>query len=139
MLEYIFFDAELRDRFVTYAGTLGLSCAMRDDPLGLVVAVPEEALDDTREDDLEAQYALLEKIQAERLAEETGGLRQLAGFRVHLPDGQSCQVPVPPELANRLLAGFTLDEIQQLLDTVARSVLAPRQHLCEILREQSAG
>lgn len=138
MLEYIFFDAELRDQFVAYARSLGLECELRDDALGLVVALDEETLNDELEDQLEAHYEQLEQQQAELLSQEAGGLQQLAGFRVNLPDGQSCQVPLPPELANRLMAGFSLEEIQTLLDTVARSVLDPRQHLCEIMHAEMA-
>ncbi len=137
MLEYIFFDAGLRDEFVAHVRDLGLACELRDDNMGLVVAVDEEALNDDLEDQLEERYEQLEERQAELLTQEEGGLKQLAGFRVNLPDGQSCQVPLPPELANRLMAGFSLEEIQTLLDTVARSVLDPRQHLCEILRSET--
>lgn len=137
MLEYIFFDAGLRDSFVAHAGSLGLECELRDDALGLVVALDEEALNDELEDSLEERYEQLQDEQAGLLAQEDGGLQQLAGFRVNLPDGQSCQVPLPPELANRLMASFSLDEIQTLLDTVARSVLDPQQHLCKILRAET--
>lgn len=135
MLEYIFFDAGLREQFVAYAQSRGLTCELRDDALGLVVALDEDALDDDLEDSLENRYEQLQDEQAKLLMQEEGGLQQLAGFRVNLPDGQSCQVPLPPELANRLMASFSLAEIQTLLDTVARSVLDPRQHLCKILRE----
>jgi len=138
MLEYIFFDTGLRDSFVAHAHDLGLACELRDDPMGLVVEIDEDALDDDLEDSLEERYGQLQDEQAELLSEENGGLRQLAGFRVNLPDGRSCQVPLPPELANRLMASFSLAEIQTLLDTVARSVLDPRQHLCEIMHAETA-
>ena len=137
MLEYIFFDAGLRDEFVAYTRNLGLTCELRDDNMGLVVAVDEETLNDDLEDQLETRYEQLEKRQAELLAQEEGGLKQLAGFRVNLPDGQSCQVPLPPEMANRLMASFSLEEIQTLLDTVARSALDPLQNLCKILRAET--
>ncbi len=137
MLEYIFFDTGLRDDFVAFVQSLGLVFELRDDPLGLVVAVEEENLDDALEDQLEDCYASLEKRQAELLRQEAGGYQQLAGFRVNLPDGKTAQVPMTPEMANRLLANFTLKEIQELLDTVARSVVDPHQHLCEILRSDS--
>jgi hypothetical protein len=137
MLEYIFFDAGLREQFVAYAQSLGLTCELRDDALGLVVAIDEEALNDDLEDSLENRYEQLQDEQANLLALEEGGLQQLAGFRVNLPNGQSCQAPLPPDIANRLMATFSLAEIQTLLDTVARSVLDPRQHLCEILRAET--
>lgn len=135
MMEYIFFDANLRDRFVEHARRLDVDCELRDDTMGLVVAL-EEDLGDELEDSIEACYEELEAEQARLLELEAGGLKQIAGFRVNLPDGQSCQVPLPPELANRLMNSFSLEEIQTLFDTVARSVLAPRQHLCEILRSE---
>lgn len=138
MLEYIFFDAGLRDQFVAYARSLGLTCELRDDHLGLVVALDEEALNDDLEDQLEERYGQLEDEQADLLAHEEGGLKQLAGFRVNLPDGQSCQVPLTPEMANRLMANFSLEEIQTLLDTVARSVLDPHHHLCEMMHAETA-
>lgn len=137
MLEYIFFDTGLRDQFVAYADSLGLTCELRDDALGLVVALDEEALDDELEDQLEERYEQLQAEQASLLTQEEGGLKQLAGFRVNLPDGQSCQVPLPPEMANRLMASFSLEEIQALFDTVARSVLDPHQNLCKILRAET--
>ena len=135
MMEYIFFDADLRDRFVEHARMLGVASELRDDTMGLVVAV-EEDLGDEIEDSIEAYYETLEEQQAQLLAKEAGGLKQIAGFRVNLPDGQCCQVPLAPELANRLMATFSLEEIQTLFDTVARSVLDPQQHLCHILRSE---
>ncbi|HEX5364654.1 MAG TPA: hypothetical protein VFW59_10340 [Gallionella sp.] len=135
MMEYIFFNADLRDRFVEHARSLGVASELHDDAMGLVVAL-EEDLGEEREDSIEACYEKLEEEQARLLAQEEGGLKQIAGFRVNLPDGESGLVPLPPELANRLMASFSLEEIQTLLDTVARSVLEPRQHLCEILRSK---
>ena len=54
MFEYIFFNAALRDKFIQYVEQRGVACAASDDPLGLVVAIPEDLPDDVF-DDLE-QY-----------------------------------------------------------------------------------
>ncbi|MGA8863209.1 MAG: hypothetical protein WBM09_05480 [Gallionella sp.] len=133
MDEYIFFDAGLRDRFVQYAGELGVACELRDDTMGLIVAVPEDLHDDLV-DNLESRYDELQDEQSE-LMSQSGGLSKLAGFKLVLPDGQISTVPLQPEMANRLLACFSIEEIQALFDTVARSVLDPQDsHLCEILR-----
>jgi hypothetical protein len=134
MDEYIFFDAGLRDRFVEYAKKHEVVCELRDDNMGLVVAVQEDLPDDLA-DALEARYDELQDEQSELMAKMEGGLGRLAGFKLVLPDGQTCTVPLQPDLANRLLSSFSFEEIQVLFDTVARSVLDPKDsHLCEILR-----
>jgi hypothetical protein len=134
MNEYIFFDARLRDRFAEYAKTLGVVYELRDDTMGFVVAVPED-LDYELVDGLEEHYDELQEEQSDLLAQEEGGLKKLAGFQLALPDGQTCTIPLQPDIANRLLSSFSFEEIQALFDTVARSALDPRNTpLCEILR-----
>lgn len=137
MNEYIFFDATLRDRFAEYAKQLGVECELREDTMGLVAAVPEELSDD-QIDALEARYDVLQDEQAELISSTEGGLGKLAGFRLVLPDGRSCTVPLQADIANRLLASFSFEEIGALFDTVARCALDPREnHLCEILRAET--
>lgn len=134
MMEYIFFEAGLRDRFVEYARGLGVRCSLQDDNMGWVVAVPEELADDLVES-LEAHYDELQDEQSVLLSQSQGGLKQLAGFKMILPDGQICMVPLQPDVAKRLLSCFSFEEIQALFDTVARSALNPKNMaLCEILR-----
>jgi hypothetical protein len=134
MDEYIFFDTDLRDRFVKHAGELGVACELRDDTMGLIVAVPEDLADDLV-DVLEARYDGLQDEQSDLLSQMEGGLGKLAGFKLVLPDGQTCMVPLQADMANRLMSCFSLEEIQTLFDTVARSALDPKDaHLCEILR-----
>lgn len=136
MMEYIFFDANLRDRFVEHAAILGVACDTRDDNLGLVVAVAEDLADDLA-DSLEARYDELQDEQAELMSQSAGGLKKLAGFKLVLPDGQVSMVPLQTDMANRLLACFSPGEIQLLFETVARSALDPKDsHLCEILRAE---
>jgi len=136
MDEYIFFDARLRDKFVEHVKALGVAYELRDDTMGLVVAVPED-MDYELIDGLEERYDELQVEQSDLLAQAEGGLKKLAGFQVTLPDGQTCTVPMQPEMAKRLLSCFSFEEIQVLLDTVARSVLNPRNSpLCEILRAE---
>ena len=134
MMEYIFFDASLRDRFVEHAKGLGIACDLQDDNMGLVVAVPEDLADDLVES-LEAHYDELQKEQSDLMSQSEGGFKRLAGFQLVLPDGQTCMVPLQPDVANRLLSCFRFEEIQALFDTVARSTLNPKNRpLCEILR-----
>lgn len=132
MIDYIFFDAALRDRFVTYAKQRDVPCNATDDPMGMVVEISEDITDELS-DEIEAFYDTLEKEQ-EEISKEDGSLNRLAGFRFNLPDGQSRMLPIEPEIANRLMTHFTLEEIQHLLDDVAYCTLFPNdEHLCKIL------
>jgi hypothetical protein len=132
MFEYIFFDAALRDKFVDFAQQRSVSCTVTDDHLGLVVSIPEDIPEDVAEQ-MEDYYDALEGEQA-NLSETEGDLKRLAGFRFNLPDGQSRMLPLPITVANRLLASFSLEELQELFSTVAECTLNPKdEHLCKIL------
>jgi hypothetical protein len=137
MMDYIFFDANLRDRFVQHASGLGVVCDCRDDNMGLVVAVADD-LSDALTDAIENYYDELEKEQSRLMSDSEGGLKMLAGFKLVLPDGQTCMVPLQPDMANRLLSCFSLEEIQALFSAVARSALNPGEsHLCGMLRDDA--
>ncbi|GAB4419245.1 MAG: hypothetical protein OHK0054_10180 [Sideroxydans sp.] len=132
MIEYIFFSADLRDRFIDFVQKRGLSCTTSDDPLGMVVAIPED-IPETLSDEIEAYYDTLEDEQ-EQLSEESGELYRLTGFGFSLPNGEARLLPVEPALANRLLAHFSMEEIRQLLEDAAACALSPNQaHLCKVL------
>jgi hypothetical protein len=126
MLDFIFFEASFRDRFVGYLTSLHLASEVREDHFGWVVAVPEAQLTDELMHELEATYEALQDEQMQVTEQSEGGLeKHVAGFRVDLPDGQTTTVAVPPELANRLMTHFSLEEIHTLFATVARSALQP--------------
>lgn len=137
MMEYIFFDENLRDSFVNFAERLDVACASRDDNMGMVVGVPDDLTDELI-DTLEAHYDELQEEQSALTSQLEGGFKNMAGFSLVLPDGKITMVPLQPDLANRLLANFTIDEIQALFSTVARCALDPKErHLCEILRAEA--
>ena len=135
MFEYIFFEARLRDKFVSHAKEHGAPCRVMDDPLGFTVSIPEDLPEEVL-DDLEQFYDLLEKEQMAS-SREQGDLRSIAGIGFILPDGQSRMLPLKHEMANRLLASFSLDEIKDLFSEVARCTLQPSdEHLCRVLRKE---
>lgn len=132
MIEYIFFDATLRDRFMSYAEQRHISGTAIEDNMGMVIAIPEE-VSEVLLDELEEYYDQLQDEQAE-LSKEAGDLKRLAGLRFNLPDGQSRMLPLQADMANRLMANFSLEEIQGLLDAVAYCTLNPNnEHLCKVL------
>jgi len=137
MMEYIFFDATLRDSFVEQAKALGVPCKLQEDNMGMVVAVPDDLADELM-DALENHYEELQDEQSRMMAESEGGFNSLAGFSVVLPDGKMGMVPLQPDIANRLLSTFSIEEIQSLFSAVARIAIEPKEkHLCQILREEA--
>ena len=132
MIEYIFFDATLRDKFLAFAEQRDVPCTASDDSMGLVVAIPED-IPEVLADEIEEYYEALEDEQ-EDLSRANGELNRLAGFNFTLPDGQSRLLPLPSDMANRLLAHFSMEEIQGLLNATAERTLNPNSdHLCKIL------
>lgn len=135
MIEYIFFETGLRDRFVRYAEQHGISCNVIDDNMGMVVEVAED-IPEEMADRLEEFYEALEDEQASHSRDE-GDLNRLAGFGFKLPNGEARMVPVSTDVANRLMLHFKLEEIQELFNSVARYSLEPaNEHLCRLLAEQ---
>ncbi len=124
--EFIFFEAALRDRFVDYLSGLSLTGEQRDDHFGWVVAVPENQLNDELLDLLEVAYDKLQDEQMQLVEAAEGGLeKHIAGFGVDLPDGNRTTVSIPPDLAGRLMANFTIEEIHTMFAAVAKSALQP--------------
>lgn len=125
MLEYIFFDEELCDRFARYAEDLGVACHSRADALGRVASVPEDLAEELDEK-LEQFYERLQEEQSVMVEGSAGGLKShAAGIRATLPGGRSCLVKLAPDMANRLLSCFTLDEVQELFSLIAKSIQNP--------------
>ncbi len=94
MIEYIFFEATLRDKFLAYAAQRDVPCTATEDHMGMVVAVPED-LPDALADELEGYYETLEQEQeGTRIAE--GDLHRLAGFGFTCPTGKRGWRPFPP-------------------------------------------
>ncbi|MBU0594406.1 MAG: hypothetical protein KKH74_11805 [Gammaproteobacteria bacterium] len=125
MFEYMFFDEELRQRFVAYAHERGVDCTLPADEMGLLAAAPED-MDDVVSDQLDAYYDELMEEQADRVDAADGtATHQAAGVRVTLSDGRPCMIKLEPALANRLLTAFTLEEMQELVNAIAKSVENP--------------
>jgi len=125
MLEYIFFDAELLGKFVNHARELGVECEKSDDSMGLMAVVPDN-LPEHQAHSLEQFYDQLLEEQSALVEQAEGGvIKHAAGIRVTLSDGRPCMIRLEPEMANRLLASFSLDEVQALVNAIARSVESP--------------
>lgn len=123
---YIFFDEDLRTRFVEYVQMRGVAHSEEPDPMGAsVVSIPED-IDDDLYEAIETYYEELSALQ-EKLLEDTSDRLETnrAGVRVTLSDGRPCMVRLDPELVSRLLKVLSLEELQELATTIARAAENP--------------
>ncbi len=125
MLEYIFFEISLRDRFVAFLQERGVAAEISDDEESLLVMVPDD-LDDDLSDDIDVCYDRLLQENSEMLDNEEGSIeRSAAGVRVQLSDGTPCMVRLPPELLSRMLGCITMEELRDMVQAIALQVEDP--------------
>ncbi len=135
---YIFFEADLCDRFVQVLARHGLGCTQRADAIeGLVVELDAEP-GDTLLEALEAEYEALMDEQMLRAGDHADwGTHQVASLRVTLPGGNTAEVRLPPDVARTLLERYSIDEAHALVSAIAQSLADPQDGpLCrrELLR-----
>ena len=136
-MDYIFFNAALCQEFIVFAGERGIACECRTDEAmeGDVAVLQVTLADDLPESVLEAleeRYDALMEETATRVAQEEGWVgKRLAGVSATLSDGTMRTIRLDPELANKLLATFSTDEIHRLVSAIASSLAATEEpRLC---------
>lgn len=130
MLEYVFFEPTIRDKFVAFLSQRGVE-HQADDDEALLVEVPED-LDESTGDAIDHFY--------ETLLQETAGLmeqgedaleKNVAGVQVQLSDGDICTIRLNPELVGRMLGCITMEELRDMVQEVAHWVeLRDNSPLC---------
>jgi len=124
--EYIFFDADLRDRFLQHLSTRTLAWQSRADTMeGFLVVLPEDPDDDTL-DAIEQEYGTLMDEQMLRAESRPDWVsHQVAGVQITRSDGSPAVVRLPASIARGLLENFTTDEIHALVTAIAHSLDNP--------------
>jgi hypothetical protein len=124
--EYIFFDADLRDRFVQALSARSLACTTRDDVIaGFVVALGTEPDDDTL-DEIEDEYDALMNEQMLRAESRPDWVsHRVAGVPITLSDGSPCTVRLPPAVARKLLENFSTEDVREIVTAIAHSLENP--------------
>lgn len=124
--EYIFFDADLCERFVQAVTARALSSQVREDAMeGFVVQLGDEATDAVLEA-LEADYEALMHEQMLRAETRPDWVsHQVAGVRFTRADGSSAVVRLPAAVARPLMERFTAEEAHDLVSAIAHSLERP--------------
>lgn len=124
--EYMFFDAALRDRFVTFAAERGIASTMRPDTIaGFVVELPDELAAEQQEI-VETEYeSIMDEQMLRAEADEELVSRHVAGVTLTLADGTTRVVRIPPPIARRLFDHFTPDEVHEIASAIAQGLENP--------------
>ena len=131
MMEFIFFNGEIAERFSEFARLIGVSNEKRTDNMGLVVAVSED-LEEVLNTRLETYYAHLLDEQAEMVEEIEPDLKHVTAINITLTDGRSCAIRIEPAIMNRLMECLSIEEIHQLATTIAHCAENPdNRPLCQ--------
>ena len=123
---YIFFEAELRERFVQALAARGLHSSTRADAMeGWVVELAVEP-DDTLLEALEAEYEALMQEQMLRAEDRPDwGSHQVASLNITRADGSPVTVRLPPAVARPLMEHFSAEEAHALVTAIAHSLEDP--------------
>ncbi len=135
--EYMFFDREIAERFAQAVRQLGVEVSvMAGEQIN--VAVPE-AQARAHERALEALYdEYFFGEQAARIEDEHDDFAA-SGIQIQLKDGRFTTVMIAPEIMQRLLSVFTVEELNQFMHEVARAIEEPNGGgtVCEVVRRQA--
>jgi hypothetical protein len=125
-IEYIFFDADLRDRFMQAVSDRGLPCDTRDDAMeGFVVALQTE-IDEPTLDAIEEEYEALMNEQMVRAESRPDWVsHRVAGVPITLSDGSPCTVRLEPVVARKLLENFSTEDVREIVTAIAHSLENP--------------
>lgn len=123
---YVFFDAELRERFVQGLAARALGSHTREDTMeGWVVELAVEPDEGTLEA-LEADYEALMQEQMRRAEQRPDwSSHQVASLHIMRSDGSPAVVRLPPAVARPLLESFTAEEAHALVTAIVHSLENP--------------
>lgn len=121
MLEYVFFDEAIRDKFIEQLRGEGVEVSFDE----LIVEVPEE-LDRVIADKVDYYYEKLLQETAALMEEGEDALeKDVMGVHVALEDGSACTIRLDPELVARVLNCISMEELRDMAQTIADGVQNP--------------
>lgn len=138
MLDYIFFDSALLDKFKDHLTKVGINFQHNIDQnfgsiQGEIISIDENT-DESTLKKLQILYDVLQDELEQNLEKTTDALTiDAAGMQVKLNNGQMCTLRVDPDVVTRILTVLEFDELQAFVDNIAKSVQDPDDgHFCHI-------
>lgn len=129
VLDYLFFTRTIADQFAQVLEEQSVPYQEEIEAVqeAIVFKVAETSLTPQLWDELDNLYDEL-SIADQALLEdavEDEGVQSAAGIYLQLANGQQTIAQVSPELVNRILSVLSLEEFNQFLDVIVKSVEQP--------------
>jgi hypothetical protein len=125
MLEYVFFDESIREKFAEFLREKGVDYRLNDEDGACLAEVPED-LDDALGDEIDYCYEKLLQETAELIEATDDALeKNVAGVHVALKDGSACTIRLDPALLARVLNCISMEELRDMAQTIAEGVENP--------------
>lgn len=134
MLEYVFFEKSIRDKFVDFLSSNQIEHQVVEGEDLLQVDVSEE-IDEKTGDAIDHCYESLLQETADLLEQGDDALeKNVAGVQVQLTDGSICTVRLNPDLVGRILGCISMEELRDMVQEVAHWVeLKDNSPLCHVV------
>jgi len=134
LMEYVFFNLNLAERFQGYCKALGVETSLisgetYSGELEFTVSLPD-TLDGSIIEQIEEEYTgLLFGEQASMIEgnDNSGAVADACGVQVQLQSGQFTTVAIHPEIMNKVLSVLSVSELQQFLAKVAEDIENPKK------------
>ena len=129
MLEYLFFNQPVADKFIAYLKGKNLAWEQKNDPMleSIVIETPEEIEDDLWDelDDFHESLGAEDQklLEAELANDETE--TNAAGIYIQLANGKQTVAQINPDVMNRMLDVISMDEFNDFIETIVSSVEKP--------------
>lgn len=125
MLEYVFFDETIREKFADFLRENNVAFQLSDEDGACIAKVPED-LDEQLGDDIDHCYEKLLQETAELIEATDDALeKNVAGVHVALSDGTACTIRLNPDLLARVLNCISMEELRDMAQTIAEGVENP--------------
>jgi hypothetical protein len=134
LMEYVFFDLNLAERFQSYCEALGVETSLisgetySGEP-EFTVSLPD-TLDNSIIEQIEEEYTgLLFGEQASMIEgnDNNGAMADACGVQVQIQSGQFTTVAIHPEIMNKVLSVLSVKELQEFLAQVAEDIENPKK------------
>lgn len=128
VLEYLFFTRTIADQFAQGLNERNIDYEEYIEAVqAAVVFKVSESVGEILWDELDTLYDELsvadQALLEQGVADETA--YSMAGIYLQLANGQQTIAPVNPDMVNRILSVLSLEEFNQFLDTIVKSVEQP--------------
>jgi len=129
MLEYLFFNQPIADKFIVFLKGKSLEWTQYDDPmLGSIVIKTSEDIEDELWDELDDFHEILgpedQKLLEDALIDDETETNA-AGVYIQLANGEQTVAQINPEVMNRMLDVISMDEFNEFIETIVSSVEKP--------------